>query len=259
MVRFTRAGHARRYEVQKRSVTRYFSDPEKWNIVYDYLQGRGFSKRFLDHFITDYARAYKCEYYLTDSSGARYLFNVYHSAQTILCGVHKKHMDPFRRRNKAVANGGFFEFGHGDRREVVNVPVLTFFRWAIRNKVLDYAREHEAAIKQDMAKKAQEKRQAQKRRRTEALRRAFGTVSPPPPPPHVNEVVIEMNGGDGSDEDDDSEEVYVRETYAECKQRPAKRRKRYRECRVDTVFHDNAEVVVTFNDGDAKHTTTTTT
>lgn len=159
MVRFTKMGHARRYEIQKRSVLRYFENEEKWAIVYEYLTGKTFSCRFLDHAITDYARVHNCQYHITDeATGERHLFNIYHSAQTILCGVHKKHMDPFRRRNKSMKGGGFFDFGSGDKMCRVNVPVLTFFRWAIRNKVLDYLEEHQQEIRDDMTKMARLKR-----------------------------------------------------------------------------------------------------
>ncbi len=234
MVRFTSQGHKRRYELQKESVLRYFSDPKKWDIVYDYLQGEGFSKRFLDHLVTDYARTNNCQYVVEEEDGETRLFNIYHSAQTLLSGVHKKHMDPFKRQNELLEDKGFFRFGHDPERiAVTSVCQLTFYRWAIRNDVLKFAREHEKAIKEDMAAISQKKKRLKQEQ-------------------PITGISIDLKRKDrGEDQeendDDDSEDEMIKETNTKASQQPRKRRKRYRENRVNTLFNNAVSVKVVFS------------
>ena len=212
----------------KDSVTSYFNDPEKWDAVYPYLQGR-LSRRFLEHFITEYARAYRCQYYLTDpDTNERYLFNVYHSAQSVLHGVHKVNMDPFNRKNVSAEENGFFEFGHGDKRCKVTVCELLFFRWAIKRDVLKYAEENEDAIKEDMANMARVKREAIGKRK-------------------VAEIVIELPDAKALvAADHPLKDEYWRESTAEKKQQPKRQRKRYRESAVNNVFNDDIHITGAF-------------
>jgi len=211
---------------------RFFNDAANWDKVYPYLNGERMSRRFLEHFVTEYARAYRCEYYLTDpSSGERYLFNVYHAAQTVLLGVHKRHMDPFSRKNRSAQDNGFFVFGHGDKKCEVTVCELVFFRWALKKGVLAYAEEHEAEIKEDMAKIAKLKRTVLDSRRHHH---------------EVEEVVIELPSIVGGEQPHPLRDQYWQSATEEKKLQPRKERKRYRQSTVGTLYNENIAEVQTF-------------
>ena len=251
--------HQQQFPVFKESVIRFFSVKEHWDAVYPYLQGDRFSRRFLEHFITEYSRAHCCQYPLVDpATNETYLFNVYHSAQSVLLGVHKRHMDPFSRKNHSAHDNGVFTFGYGDKVCEVAVCELLLFRWALKHKVLEYAEKHQDEIKEDMANIARLKRVKNKniqRKRT----------ATPPQQQHDDEeeehpvVVdsIEIDIPDGIDLNDSmtsaaAEQYPLRDEYwksstATKMQKPRKRRKRYRESAVNTVFNEDIEVKTVFN------------
>ena len=227
MTKSSKNKHRVQFQVYKDSVTKFFSVKENWDTIYPYLTGK-FSRRFLEHFITEYARYFRCEYYLTDpATKENYLFNVYHSAQSVLLGVHKRHMDPFSRKNSSAQNDGFFEFGYGDKRCQVNVCELIFFRWALKRKVLDYAETHQEAIKDDMARLQRMKRNILGKRKQQ----------------EVQEIIIEIPTEDTSHPLKDD---YWKDATKYKKQKPRRQRKRYRRSAVSTVFNQNIQELDTF-------------
>lgn len=158
MGKTTHSRHERQFPLFKESVLRWYTQAN-WARVFPYLHSETMSRRFLEHFITEYARSNHCEYQLKDDfTGEIYNFNVYHSAQTVLAGVHKRNMDPFSRKNRNAANNGRFEFGYGDDRCMVSVCELIFFRWAVKHRVLEYAERHRQAIIDDMRSMSRAKR-----------------------------------------------------------------------------------------------------
>ena len=167
------------YELQKLSVTRYFDEDveNRWMRVLPFIErinddvriekkrkrskkairakdesesddasamevsgggdggGNNISLRMWDHFVTTYARGQHCEYMVRGN-----LFNVYHSMQTMLVGLQKRRMDPFRRRYR-----GFDTFVY--RGVTTSVGQLTFFRWCLLYDVIDYVVKHQASIR----------------------------------------------------------------------------------------------------------------
>lgn len=161
-------------------------------------------------------------------------FNVYHQAQTVLFGVHKRNMDPFKRKNKnAGSDGEGFLWGYGDKKRVVSVCELMFFRWALQNKVLQYAMEHEEEIKADMQKISRIKRQVKNRSSGgENLQPALAAEQ-------VSEVVVDMVLVESKTRD-----PYWKDALEEKMQRPRKRRKRFRQCSVGMDIHTECDVRV---------------
>lgn len=209
----------RQHAIIKESVIQWYT-PERWAAIYPYITGSVFSRRFIEHFITEYARAYKCEYPVMDPhTGDTKMFNVYHSAQTVLIGVHKRHMDPFGRRNRDVANDGRFMFGFGDQQCMVSVCSLIFFRWAYTNNVLQYAKDHENTIREDM-------------RTITRIKRSKISVIDIEVPDHHKQITPQ----------NPLQDEYWRASLEGCHQAPKKRRKRYRECSVDTLLTDKCVV-----------------
>lgn len=215
----TNARNQRQYEYFKASVVQWYT-AERWDAVYPYIRGDVFSRRFIEHFITEYARAKKCEYPITDpDTGDVRMFNVYHSAQTVLIGVHKRHMDPFGRKNRDADGDGRFMFGFGDKKCMVSVCSLVFFRWAHTNRVLEYAQEHQEDIRADM------------RAMTVVKRSKISEIHISAP--DITKAVAVTHP---------LQDEYWRASLEECHQPPRKRRKRYRECLVDTLVTNQCVV-----------------
>lgn len=108
------------------------------------------SLRSLDHLVTSFARpdSHNVEFYR--SAEDQFPWNLYESYQKNLkYGGGKNMMDPFCR-------GPRIRYQKGDTEVLTTVAQLNFFRWAIMNKVLDWAVEHAAAIQADIDKEPQD-------------------------------------------------------------------------------------------------------
>lgn len=161
--------------IQKEAVLEYFKNEKEWNRVYDLINENQLSRRLLDYLVTEYSRKHIVQYPILLPNGSTQIFNIYHSAQTILKGLHKKGIDPFRRYNCEAPDGGLFEWGPPGKRVVTSVCQLTFFRWALRNGVIDYALEHKREIENEMSRSSRQKRQERVRRTGLPYRRMRST------------------------------------------------------------------------------------
>jgi len=124
-------------DFQQLSLIKYFQEnPEQWKRVESFLNDPDGSLRLLDFFVTCYARKHSCEYTVGD--GER--FNVYHSMQSLLLGINKKLMDPFKRGKNQ------FDF----KGVTTNVAQLNFFRWCVIYNVLDYVLQFKEDIRREM-------------------------------------------------------------------------------------------------------------
>jgi hypothetical protein len=100
--------------------------------------------RTLEHLVTSYASTHKVEYLRDERDIVPW--NVYLSyREQLKYGGNKKKLDTFRRGSK-------FAFRKGATQITTSLCQLNFFRWAIQNKVIDWALEHAEEIKADMAK-----------------------------------------------------------------------------------------------------------
>jgi len=239
--------HERQFVVFKASVLQWYTQ-ERWDAVFPYITGEKYSRRFIEHFTTEFARSHKCEYTVTDGfTGEVFIFNVYHSAQTVLAGVHKRNMDPFGRRNKNAENNGKFTHGFGDKKALVSVCELIFFRWWLDYKVGDYVDAHFAEISADMSKLSKVKRGTTKKKQEDF---ADTTL--------LGEIHIEMPTDEARmdallalplleqtptglpvqllNDVNPFHDEYWKSSVADRMQHPKKRRKRYRESKVNMAL-----------------------
>lgn len=97
------------------------------------------SLRIIDWFVTNYSKKNNTNYMLNNNQ-----FIVYISYKLQLKGYSKKQFDPFCRRER-------IKFYYNDEEYIVTtVGQLNFFRWAIKNKVIDYIQRHIETIENDM-------------------------------------------------------------------------------------------------------------
>jgi hypothetical protein len=264
----TKRRHATQFPIFRESVLRYFAVKENWDAVYPYIAGNRFSRRMYEHFVSDYARSHRCEYYLTDeTTGERYLFNVYHSSQSVLHGCHKRHMDPFNRTNPHAENGGVVRVGYGDRVCDVTVSELNCFRWMHRRRVFEYMAEHEEEIRADMCAMARLRRRSMSSSSSLSSSSTTTTTTTtendtnnstvttvnneddssavsPSSVSLIDEVVIDLRPPQppSSSSSPSPSSVYWQEATASKKQLPPRQRKRYRTSSVNLVFNDNIAI-----------------
>ena len=100
------------------------------------------SLRLLDWLITNYAKKYNVTYLVNGNT-----FNIYLNYKTQLKAYSKKQFDPFQRRDRI--SFGIIQDGIS-KNIITTIGQLNFFRWAIQNKVMDYAAENYASIEKDM-------------------------------------------------------------------------------------------------------------
>ena len=110
------------------------------------------SLRLLDWLVTNYAKAFPCEYTLPHR---KFPFNIYRSYRAKLNELQKSSFDPFCRDERIY-------FRVNERQKLLTtIGQLNFFQWAIENQVLTYARLHMQTIEAHM--NSAEVRQAPKR------------------------------------------------------------------------------------------------
>jgi len=124
------------------------------------------SLRLLDWLVTNYAKKYNIRYNLDNINeplttvSSKY-FHLWLDYKNQLKAVSKKIFDPFCRRQRiffniktdeviSIENDHVGIFNEEKDGIVTTVGQLNFFRWAINNKVIDYAFEHITKIETDM-------------------------------------------------------------------------------------------------------------
>ena len=112
------------------------------------------SLRSIDWFITNYSKKNNICYLLYETDDNKFSrleknnkfyigLNVYHSYKSQLKAYSKKRFDPFCRRDR-------INFIMDDYTIETTIGQLNFFRWAIKNLVIDYIVENKKEIENDM-------------------------------------------------------------------------------------------------------------
>lgn len=124
------------------SVRGFFQIQENFDVLYG-LRNRGRadrdlpSLRVIDHLVTRFAREHGVCY---DVPGSDIPMHLYLAHRAELDRYGKAHIDPFARTDKHARGQELFRSPDGDGREVMaTAKQLNFIRWAIRNRVIEYA------------------------------------------------------------------------------------------------------------------------
>jgi hypothetical protein len=98
------------------------------------------SIRVLDWFVTNYAKKYNVVYQLKNGI----YFNVYLDYKSQLKGYKKKMFDPFCRKRR-------IPFYYEENKCVITtIGQLNFFKWSIKNEVINYVINNFQKINEDM-------------------------------------------------------------------------------------------------------------
>lgn len=120
------------------------------------------SLRVLDWFVTNYSKIYDINLMIKKNRDL-IKFSVYQDYKNKLKSYNKRFFDPFCRQNKKnLTNKIAFKYNE-DKYIVTTIGQLNFFRWAIRNNVINYVEEHLELINNHMNNNNYKKKKLKKK------------------------------------------------------------------------------------------------
>ena len=161
------------------SLTKFFNKKKKINKFNEVLFGNSkISLRVLDWFVTNYSKKNNIVYNIEENKETK-KFIVYLDYKSQLKAYSKKQFDPFCRRERLL----FRDIN--DKMINTTVGQLNFFRWAIKNKIVEYVENNLSAIEEDMnssikhlyRRKNKDKEKKTRRKRKELSISATKTVN----------------------------------------------------------------------------------
>ena len=153
------------------ALERFFKNPCHFETLKNFIEQKGdCSLRLLDCLVTNYARDNSDVHYLKVtplSVPSADVFDVYGQYKTQLKSFSKKQFDPFGRIHKS-SNIAKYDLYNEETHESVSTTIgqMNFFKWAIQNNILNYARDHTGQIEEYMQKPPNRKRKREEERRT---------------------------------------------------------------------------------------------
>ena len=122
-------------EVLLESLYEFYKNKNNLNKILPIVTGTSeLSLRVLDYFVTNYSKNNSIN--LGNKNNTKY--NVYQDYKNKLKSYNKRFFDPFCRINKKnITNKIAFKYDD-EKYIVTTIGQLNFFRWAIRNKIIDY-------------------------------------------------------------------------------------------------------------------------
>ena len=156
------------------SLTEFFKDLTHIKAMLPIIQGQSkISLRIIDWFVTNYAKKNNTRIILGKSdeeNGSMKQFLVFLNYKAQLKAYTKRQFDPFCRRERI---NFYYDPQDGSKCIETTVGQLNFFRWAIKNRVLEYIETHLSDIEVDMnssiRKVYNKKDVGEKRRRRQEL------------------------------------------------------------------------------------------
>ena len=104
------------------------------------------SLRVLDYFVTNYSKYNDVKL----KKKNHLIYNVYQDYKNKLKSYNKRFFDPFCRINKKNSTNKIAFKYDDDKCIITTIGQLNFFRWAIRNKIIDYVIEDHNKINDEM-------------------------------------------------------------------------------------------------------------
>jgi hypothetical protein len=102
------------------------------------------SLRLIDWFVTNYCKKYNIVFVRKKNNNTDEYFNVYSNYRSQLKAFKKIQFDPFRRRER-------IDFYYASDKYIeTTIGQLNFFRWFVENDLLEYVKDHNNAIEDDM-------------------------------------------------------------------------------------------------------------
>ena len=136
-------------EVLLESLYEFYKNKNNLNKILPIVTGTSeLSLRVLDYFVTNYSKNNLIN--LGNKNNTKY--NVYQDYKNKLKSYNKRFFDPFCRINKKnITNKIAFKYDD-EKYIVTTIGQLNFFRWAIRNNIIDYVIDDHLKINEEMNK-----------------------------------------------------------------------------------------------------------
>ena len=145
-----------KHELLLQSLIQFYDESQSLKVVTPIIKEQtDISLRLLDWLVTNYAKKRSISYLLHENKN----FNIWLDYKRQLKAYSKKQFDPFCRRQRVFYNteAGEATFVTADsptidhsKGFVTTVGQLNFFKWAISNKIIEYAFDNLAIIEEDM-------------------------------------------------------------------------------------------------------------
>lgn len=130
------------------SLTKFFTIKTNINQMLPIVNGKSkISLRVIDWFVTNYSKKNNINYYIKIKRNNELInkqFIVYLNYKSQLKAYSKKQFDPFCRRERISF------FYDNDKELITTVGQLNFFRWAIKNNVIEYIKTNLKEVETDM-------------------------------------------------------------------------------------------------------------
>lgn len=124
----------------------YYNNQNNIDIMLPIIKGESnISLRIIDWFVTNYSKKNNISYHIHNESDNHIeQFIVYLNYKKQLKAYSKKQFDPFCRRYR-------INYNYDENNSIITtVGQLNFFRWAIKNNIIDYIQENLETIENDM-------------------------------------------------------------------------------------------------------------
>lgn len=145
-------------KVKKELIEFFTNDEKNLKAFTDIIIKKEMPIRLIDWFVVNYIKKNNVTYYIARPQRNTFKvkmeqFNVYRSYHQELKGLTKKKFDPCCRidEDEDPIQLIYIDSVTNDKHYIETcIAQLNFFRWAIKNLVIDYIKEHEKTIEQDM-------------------------------------------------------------------------------------------------------------
>lgn len=146
------------------TLNRFYFNNDNIDIMLPIINGESnISLRIIDWFVTNYSKKNNISYHIhNEEENHIEQFIVYLNYKKQLKAYSKKQFDPFCRRYRIN-----YHYNNNNNSIVTTVGQLNFFRWAIKNNIIEYIHNNLEIIENDMTsslKKSSEKKDVNQKR-----------------------------------------------------------------------------------------------
>ena len=137
------------------SLIEFFSYDYNFEILQEFINSKHtrsnkLSIGLLDWFNVNYAPEYNVEYVIKKGNTEKVIL-VWQSYNAALAGYGKALFDPFAR---GKSKGETITLKNANNSVVTTLRQLNYFRWAIKNGIIDFVKNHVIEIYEDMCKRS---------------------------------------------------------------------------------------------------------
>jgi len=218
-------------EILLNSLFIFYKENNNMETIIPIINGQSnISLRVLDWFVTNYSKKNNIVYNIGKEGKPQILFNVFLDYRLQLKAYSKKYFDPFCRKNRII-------FYYQDKMAIkTTVGQLNFFRWALKNNIINYVSTNLSLIITDMNMIYKERRSSespveQSETNTPIINNSSDSNESSG---ENNDIIIEMNSDNSNESSDNAEDK-------------RQKRKQLSKSATKTLNRINTEVILYFD------------